>query len=102
MSTTTDPVTRTGATQGDLWSEHVEAWADGMERFMEPTFAAGLDALGVTAGTRLLDVGCGAGLALSLAAGRGAEITGLDAAPAMVAYARRRLPGARIEQGDLE
>jgi len=102
MSTTTDPATRSGATQGDLWSQHVDAWVDGMERYMQPTFEAGLDALGITAGTRLLDVGCGAGLALSLAAVRGAEITGLDAAPAMVAHARRCVPGARIDQGDIE
>lgn len=102
MPTTTDPAARSGAAQGDLWSERTDAWADGMEPGLQPVFAAGLEALGVGAGDRLLDVGCGAGLALALAAARGADVTGLDAAPAMLAHARRRVPGARIEQADLE
>src|SRR5262245_56140369 len=101
MPTSTDPVRRTGAAQGDLWSEHVDDWVAGMEACMQPVFEAGLDALNVDTGERLLDVGCGAGLALMLAAKRGARVAGLDAAPAMVAFARHRLPGARIEQGDV-
>jgi len=41
-----------------------------------------LDRAGVDAGTRLLEVGCGAGGALSLAADRGAAAVGLDRDPA--------------------
>lgn len=41
-----------------------------------------LDRAGVTAGTRLLDVGCGAGGALSLARDRGARAVGVDLDPA--------------------
>jgi SAM-dependent methyltransferase len=40
-----------------------------------------LDRADVTAGTRLLDVGCGAGGALELARDRGARAVGLDADP---------------------
>ena len=40
-----------------------------------------LDRAGVGEGTRLLDVGCGAGEALSVARGRGAEAVGIDPAP---------------------
>jgi SAM-dependent methyltransferase len=69
---------------------------------MRPVFEAGLSALAVDGRTRLLDAGCGAGLALSLAAERGATVAGLDAAPALIEIARRRLPDARIERGDLE
>lgn len=46
--------------------------------------------LGAVAGKRLLDVGCGDGALASEFARRGAIVTGLDAAPEMVAAARRR------------
>lgn len=41
-----------------------------------------LDRAGVTDGTRLLEVGCGAGDALEIASERGAETVGLDLRPA--------------------
>jgi SAM-dependent methyltransferase len=53
-------------------------------------------------GTRLLDAGCGAGLALVVARERGAHVTGFDASEALVRVARSRVPGTRIEIGDLE
>ena len=40
----------------------------------------------------LLDAGCGAGLALSMACGLGATVSGIDAAAGMIAIARRRVP----------
>jgi SAM-dependent methyltransferase len=67
-----------------------------------PFFEAALAALEVGAGTRLLDAGCGAGLALALAAQRGAIVTGLDASGALLEIARERLPEADLRQGDLE
>jgi SAM-dependent methyltransferase len=53
-------------------------------------------------GTALLDVGCGAGLACTLAAARGAQVTGLDATPELLAIARQRLPGVDLQLGDME
>jgi SAM-dependent methyltransferase len=50
----------------------------------------------------LLDVGCGAGLALELAQRRGATVFGLDAAEGLLAVARERLPDADLRQGDIE
>jgi SAM-dependent methyltransferase len=102
MSTTTEPAKRTGAAQGDLWSERAADWADTQEQCMRPLHEAGLDALEVGSGTRYLDAGCGAGLALSIAAERGATVSGFDAAAGLIAIARTRVPDARIEQGDLE
>jgi hypothetical protein len=69
---------------------------------MTPAYIAGLDALGVGEGTRLLDVGCGAGRTLQFAAARGAEVTGIDAAPGLMAHARRRTPSATVVEGDLQ
>ena len=53
--------------QGELWGRHAATWAAGMERRMAPLFQATLDALAPLAGKRLLDAGCGAGLAVELA-----------------------------------
>lgn len=57
--------------------------------------------LGVGPGDRLLDIACGAGLAIELAAIRGAECAGIDASPRLVAVARDRSPDADIRVGDM-
>ncbi|MGQ5639352.1 MULTISPECIES: SAM-dependent methyltransferase [unclassified Streptomyces] len=71
-------------------------WSEIQERMLVPLYEAVHERLEVGPGTRLLGLRCGAGLALLLAAGRGAEITGVDAAsPERLALARERLlPGA--------
>ena len=99
---TSDTTTSGAAIQGRLWSVRTDDWANIQERQVAPAFDAALEALRVTGATRLLDAGCGAGLALRYAADRGAEVTGLDASEAMVAHARRRVPGAQIVRGDIE
>jgi SAM-dependent methyltransferase len=99
---TTQTQAGTAAIQGPLWSERADDWANLMEPQMRPAFEAALKALAVGPKTRLLDVGCGSGLALRLAADRGAEVTGLDASPGLLEHARRQVPGAPIVQGELE
>lgn len=47
-----------------------------------------VDALALTAGDRVLDVGCGPGRHALALAERGIEVTGVDASPAFVALAR--------------
>ena len=69
---------------------------------MHSAFETALDAVGVVPGTRMLDAGCGAGLALRLAADRGADVSGLDATEALLAHARERVPGAPVAHGELE
>jgi SAM-dependent methyltransferase len=92
----------TAELQGRLWSINTPDWAELQEPYLEPAFRAGLDAVGVGERTRLLDVGCGAGLALRLAADRGADVCGLDAASGMLEYARRRVPGADLVEGEIQ
>lgn len=58
--------------------------------------------LGIGAGDRLLDMACGSGLALELAAARGAVCSGIDASARLVAVARDRNPGSDIRVGDME
>ena len=57
--------------------------------------------LGVGSGDRLLDVACGAGLAVELATARGATCAGIDASPRLVAVARDRVPEADLRVGDM-
>ncbi len=57
-----------------------------------PLYEAVYARLEVGSGTRLLGLGCGSGLALLMAASRGAAVTGVDAAsPERLALARERL-----------
>lgn len=57
--------------------------------------------LGVDDGDRLLDIACGSGLALELAALRGASCAGIDASARLVAVARDRNPDADVQVGDM-
>ena len=88
--------------QGQLWGAAARDWAALAEPVQAPFYEAALDALGIERSTRLLDAGCGAGLALVLAAQRGAVVTGLDASAGLLAVARERLPDADLRKGDLE
>jgi SAM-dependent methyltransferase len=102
MSTTTTAQTGSAAVQGDLWTECADDWATLHEHRQSALHTAGLDQLAIGPGISLLDVGCGSGAVLRAAADRGADVTGIDAAAGMVEIARRRVPGARIEIGDLQ
>jgi SAM-dependent methyltransferase len=57
--------------------------------------------LGVDTGNRLLDIACGSGLAVELAALRGATCAGIDASARLVAVARDRNPEADLRVGDM-
>ncbi|MFD4970966.1 SAM-dependent methyltransferase [Streptomyces sp. NPDC058424] len=67
-------------------------WSEIQERMLIPLYEAVYARLDVGSGTRLLALGCGSGLALLLAAARGATVTGVDSSrPERLALARRRL-----------
>ncbi|MEU6011609.1 SAM-dependent methyltransferase [Streptomyces sp. NPDC047453] len=67
-------------------------WSEIQERMLVPLYEAVYTRLDVGSGTRLLALGCGSGLALLLAAARGATVTGVDSSrPERLALARRRL-----------
>ena len=92
----------TGKEQAELWGPGARDWSDYNEPMCTPFYAAVLDAAEVGPGTALLDVGCGGGFAMLLAAGRGATVSGIDATPALLDIARERNPGASVTVGDLE
>jgi SAM-dependent methyltransferase len=95
-------ITEAAAVQRRLWGTDPRAWAELAEAHNRPLFEAVLDAAEVTAGTRVLDVGCGSGLTLALAAERGARPAGIDISPGLLAVARERLPDADLREGDME
>ncbi|MEV3858421.1 SAM-dependent methyltransferase [Streptomyces sp. NPDC050095] len=76
-------------------------WAEIQERMLVPVYEAVYQRLEVGSGTRLLALGCGSGLALLMAASRGASVTGVEAErPERLALARERLlPTAWKERG---
>lgn len=84
------------------WGRAAAAYEDSWARVTAQTAAPILDAAGVAAGSRLLDVCCGPGVLAGAAAARGAAATGIDLSDNFIAIARRRHPAARFETGDAE
>jgi SAM-dependent methyltransferase len=59
-----------------------------------------LDAAGIDGGMRVLDVATGGGYAAAAAAGRGADVTGLDFSETQLELARQRHPDIKFIEGD--
>src|SRR5436853_4939631 len=74
---TTETRRGSAAVQGELWGARARDWADLQEPVQHEIYPPVLDAAGVGAGTILLDVGCGSGVAASIAAARGARVHGI-------------------------
>ena len=92
----------TAATEGPEWGARAEAWAEHWGPFAEAARRAVAAELGLGAGMRVLDIGCGSGEFVALAAELGADTSGIDAAEGMLAVARRRAPAADLRAGPME
>jgi SAM-dependent methyltransferase len=88
--------------QGQLWGVQARNWANLMEKMSLPIYHVVFDRTNVGRGTRLLDIGCGTGLAAQLAAQLGAHVSGLDASEAELVIARERVPHGDFRCGDME
>ena len=88
--------------QGKLWGAAAKDWAELFEPMSKPIWVAMLDSVEVKKGTRFLDLGCGGGGSSVLANKRGAQVSGLDAAEALISIARDRVPDGDFRVGDLE
>lgn len=94
--------------QSEQWRTVDEGWgrrAVDFATLLEPVacreYVAMHHHLEVGSGDRLLDVACGSGLAMELAAIRGAIVSGIDASPRLAAIARDRVPDADVRAGDM-
>src|SRR4051812_39323057 len=92
----------TAQVQSKLWGERVQDWSELQEHMLLPIYEVVFDHLGLKPGTRLLDVGCGAGLALQIATKRGAMVSGIDASAPSIEIARQRVPGGNLSIGEME
>ncbi|HWI09344.1 MAG TPA: class I SAM-dependent methyltransferase [Solirubrobacteraceae bacterium] len=93
------------AMQATLWSEHARDWADVMEGWNGwgiALYRHVLERVEVASGTRVLDVGCGAGRFCRIAADRGARVAGIDATAAFVDIARERVRDGDFRIGDMQ
>lgn len=87
--------------QGGLWGGRAEAWAE-TEAQQVPTYREAIRRVGIGPGQVLLELGCGSGVFLRLAADEGARVFGLDAAQPLIEIARERVPEADLRVGDLQ
>ena len=90
-------------------ADHYDGFAESYARENETglfnahyALPAMVDLAGDVTGRRVLDAGCGAGPLAAALRERGAQVTGLDASPAMVALAQQRLgPETEVVVADL-
>ena len=98
-------LTATAASQADLWGARARDWADVLEGWNGwgiPVYRHVLERVPVGSGTRVLDVGCGAGRFCRMAADRGARVAGIDATAPLLEIARQRVPDGDFRIGDME
>jgi SAM-dependent methyltransferase len=86
---------------GRAWGEQAADWAYLVEPNARGVYDALFDRTGVGPGTELVDIACGSGYAASVAARRGAKVSGLDASQALLAIARARTPEGDFRVGDM-
>lgn len=102
MNTTSVPKPRTAPVNGRLWGLRAADWSELQEPLFRPVYEAVFKRAALQAGMHYLDVGCGSGLAVQMAAKLGARVSGIDAAQALFDIAKGRTPDADLQLGDLE
>src|SRR6185503_5553451 len=88
--------------QGPLWGGAAQDWFSYQEAAFLPLWKDALRVIQAQEGMKILDAGCGAGGACVEADKIGCKITGIDASAALLEIARKRLPNAIFQEGDIE
>ena len=82
------------------FSETADAYQLTMAPALAPVAAEVVRRAALQPGEAVIDIGSGTGNAAALAVGDGRRVTGLDAAPGMLAIARSRVPEAEFVEAD--
>lgn len=91
--------------QQQAWTAQGVDWVDNaaiFEAVLAPFADAVMQAADISAGERVLDIGCGSGTLLQCAAALGALPFGVDISEPMAQAARRRVPEATVSLGDAQ
>lgn len=99
--TETVGVTEFDRAERRTWGGRAEPYATSFGRVCAYPVTFVLDAAGVHADVRVLDVGTGTGSVAAAAVARSAEVDALDAGPDMLRLAGQAAPGARLHLGAL-
>jgi SAM-dependent methyltransferase len=83
-----------------IFDATAQGYAATMAPSLRPVAAEVVRRARLQPGERILDVGCGTGVASAAAHAAGAQVVGLDGAPGMIAIARRDVPGVDFRVGD--
>ena len=86
---------------GEAWGSHANDWSCLFEHYAVDVLLAMFSRLDVGPGKRLLDIACGSGLAVRIAAGTGATVAGIDASEELIAVARERVPDGDLRVGSM-
>ena len=86
---------------GEAWGSHANDWSCLYEHYAVDVLLAMFSRLDVGPESHLLDIACGSGLAVRIAAGAGATVAGIDASEELISVARERVPGADLRVGSM-
>lgn len=86
---------------GVAWSARARDWAYLMEPLFAPVYARLAAAAQLGPESRVLDMGCGGGLALRTYHEAGAQVAGVDAAEGLLSIARERTPTADLRHASI-
>jgi len=86
---------------GQAWGHRANDWSCLYEHYALDVLLALFSRVLPGRDTTLLDIACGSGLALRLAAAAGANVAGIDAADELIAVARERVPAGDLRVGSM-
>jgi cyclopropane fatty-acyl-phospholipid synthase-like methyltransferase len=75
--------------ESDIWGARAHDWAEIEDEASRSLSQVILDAASVGKDTKLLDIGCGSGLASAMGANLGAKVSGLDSSPNLLKIAKK-------------
>jgi cyclopropane fatty-acyl-phospholipid synthase-like methyltransferase len=86
--------------ESDIWGARAHDWAEIEDEASRSLFQVILDAASVAKDTKLLDIGCGSGLACAMGTNLGAKVSGLDSSPNLLKIAKKQVPDGDFRLGD--